>query len=591
MDYKFSVIIPIYNVEKYLREAIDSVINQSINFKYIQLILVNDGSTDCSDLICKKYIKKYSNIIYVKQENKGLSSARNEGIKYATGKYVNFLDSDDYFDLDVFQKVYEFFETNKNEIDLVAIRIKYCDSIEGFKELYDYKFLENKIVDIEEDYSFVQSFITSVFFKKSLVINEKFSTDLKFGEDNFYVNAILLRVKKYGILKDATYNYRKRFAKTSLIDNRFSDRQWYINAMEFCHLPLMTLSKELYGKVLYYIQFSVLYNIHIKIMKGDAKKILIKEDYEKYKNLIYQALKNIDDDIILNHRLNSINYKKHYLDIKYDGEEKNIYLNKLIKKQNRRSLKVDRIVIKENKIRLIGRVSHFLLIDNYKIFFKDDSNNIYKPKFDKDIEYCYGLNNEKICSCRKFKITIPLCNVNKISCFIKIGKKIHKIKINYGYLSGIAKAENLYCYKKGFHLYSENLSLNIKKITKSDRKQLEDNLNDFLYENKNFEIYYLRKIYFFCRKHNIKTKPVVFCNVNDLKKSDKLINIKKEKLYFIRKTSRDKLYNKEYGKTIRIDKFSTKLIILISRKKIFLDSEKMLKDVYKENFIYLKDLF
>ena len=110
--YKFSVVIPIYNVEDYVEETILSVINQTIGFEEnIQMILVNDGSPDNSEDICFRYKDKYpDNIIYVKQENRGVSAARNNGMNYIEGKYVNFLDSDDKWDLDAFEKVYDFFE-------------------------------------------------------------------------------------------------------------------------------------------------------------------------------------------------------------------------------------------------------------------------------------------------------------------------------------------------------------------------------------------------------------------------------------------------------------------------------------------------
>ena len=84
-EFKFSIVMPIYNVEEYLENAINSVINQTIGFENnIQLILVNDGSPDNSDEICKKYKEKYpENIVYVIKENGGISSARNEGFKHA----------------------------------------------------------------------------------------------------------------------------------------------------------------------------------------------------------------------------------------------------------------------------------------------------------------------------------------------------------------------------------------------------------------------------------------------------------------------------------------------------------------------------
>lgn len=90
--FKFSVIIPVYNVENYLEETIQSVIHQTIGFKKnIQIILVNDGSPDDSGKICEKYQREYpDNIVYVEQKNAGVSAARNNGLKYAEGEIINF---------------------------------------------------------------------------------------------------------------------------------------------------------------------------------------------------------------------------------------------------------------------------------------------------------------------------------------------------------------------------------------------------------------------------------------------------------------------------------------------------------------------
>ena len=90
--YNFSVIVPIYNLELFLDEALSSIVNQSIGFKEnIELILINDGSSDNSEKICRKYLELYpDNVIYKSQENKGVSTARNVGLSLANGKYINF---------------------------------------------------------------------------------------------------------------------------------------------------------------------------------------------------------------------------------------------------------------------------------------------------------------------------------------------------------------------------------------------------------------------------------------------------------------------------------------------------------------------
>lgn len=102
---KVSVIVPIYNVEKYIKKCMDSLVNQTL--QEIQIIFVNDGSTDESGNIAKEYASKYPNkIIYLEKENGGLSDARNFGMRYAEGEYIAFLDSDDYVENTMYEEMY-----------------------------------------------------------------------------------------------------------------------------------------------------------------------------------------------------------------------------------------------------------------------------------------------------------------------------------------------------------------------------------------------------------------------------------------------------------------------------------------------------
>lgn len=101
---KVSIIVPVYNVEKYLRKCIDSLVNQTLND--IEIICINDGSTDKSLKILKEYKNKDSRIILLNQENSGQSVARNRGIEIAKGEYLGFVDPDDWIDLDYYEKLY-----------------------------------------------------------------------------------------------------------------------------------------------------------------------------------------------------------------------------------------------------------------------------------------------------------------------------------------------------------------------------------------------------------------------------------------------------------------------------------------------------
>ena len=113
---KVSVIVPFYNVEKYIDRCLNSLVNQTL--EDIEIIIVNDGSKDNSETIAKEYASKYKNkIIYLKKENGGLSDARNYAIPYATGEYIAFLDSDDYIEVNMYEQMYE--KAKKENADIV----------------------------------------------------------------------------------------------------------------------------------------------------------------------------------------------------------------------------------------------------------------------------------------------------------------------------------------------------------------------------------------------------------------------------------------------------------------------------------------
>ena len=102
---KITVIMPVYNVQDYLREAIESVINQT--YQNLEILIIDDGSKDISGKICDEYAKKDNRIKVIHQENKGLSGARNTGLLNATGKYIMFIDSDDKFEKYACKVMYE----------------------------------------------------------------------------------------------------------------------------------------------------------------------------------------------------------------------------------------------------------------------------------------------------------------------------------------------------------------------------------------------------------------------------------------------------------------------------------------------------
>ena len=137
-----SVILPIYNVEKYLEKCLKSVINQT--YKNLEIILVDDGSKDNSPQICDEYAVKDKRIVVIHKSNGGLSDARNAGIEIAKGKYIALIDSDDYVEKDYVQFLYQLIKENNAEMSICSHTVLYTNRTRIEKETGEHLVLDPK---------------------------------------------------------------------------------------------------------------------------------------------------------------------------------------------------------------------------------------------------------------------------------------------------------------------------------------------------------------------------------------------------------------------------------------------------------------
>ena len=313
--FSFSVIIAIYNTGRYLNKSISSLLNQTVGIKKIQIILINDGSIDNSEEICFKFQELYKkNIIYLKTKNNGVSKARNIGMLLAKGKFINFLDPDDFWDYKAFKYVLSFFKNYKN-INFVTGRIKFFEARNNFHPL-DYKFFKTRIVNLTEEYNCIQSSSSTSFFKASYIDGRKFEEGIVSGEDTRFVNELLLINPIIGLIREAIYFCRKRKDFTSRTQKQRKDVEFYFSTIQKVSNYLLNLSKNLYNKIVPFIQFYLAYDILFRI-ETLSYLYLNSSNYIKYCNLIDILLQNIDDKYILEQKCIDNKFKMVALSKKY----------------------------------------------------------------------------------------------------------------------------------------------------------------------------------------------------------------------------------------------------------------------------------
>lgn len=392
----FSVVIACYNAENYLDETISSLLGQSFSFgSNIQLILVDDGSTDNTAEICKKYQNQYpNNIIYLHQENQGQGAARNLGLKYVKGKYINFLDSDDKFSGNTFYSVYEFFEKHYDEIDIVSVPIFFFDKASGQHPL-NYKFEEDKIIDLNIDWDYPQLSSSSAFFKKEMFDKYSFKTDFVNSEDSLMINKMLIDNPVYGVVKDAIYWYRKRTNDASTIDSSTSKKDFYIARLKRYFKELIKYSKEKYGEVPRFTQYLIVYDLQWMFKVEDVSEILTTEEIKEVYIHIQDILSEIEDDVLLSLRNDKVNIRYHMLATKYASV--NVNLNKVVTYPNIRSNYINKIAGVYCENTLIDNLDkHRLWLDIIEI----KGNTLYISGFlmsffdDEDIKIEIVKNNE-----------------------------------------------------------------------------------------------------------------------------------------------------------------------------------------------------
>ena len=276
-----SVIVPIYNVEPYLKKCLDSLLKQT--YPQLEIILVNDGSPDGCGQICEEYAKKDTRIKVIHKTNGGLSDARNAGLQIATGQYIGFIDSDDYIDEDMYEYLLKGLELSKADIAICGTKIDFEDGNTIVKSNNKKEILNAKEAIIKlNSFSSFDMAVWNKLYKKEIIQGIEFPVGKK-SEDYYVMYQYFHRANKVVVLEEAKYHY---FQRNNSISRGKQVSEDYIEGSRQQKEFIQTTYPDIafVGNTAYAFAYMATYNRYIKnqLKMDKQKKKEYKQKVKKY---------------------------------------------------------------------------------------------------------------------------------------------------------------------------------------------------------------------------------------------------------------------------------------------------------------------
>lgn len=379
--YRCSIIIPLFNEEKEIEKKVKFLQKQNKNHD-MEIILINDGSTDNSGIICEKLSEKYSNIIYLQQTNAGASSARNVGIRKARGKYLFFLDIDDMLTVGTIPFVLDFFDSIYNEVDLVTYPIETIYKGKKLQPHFRYLYLiEDGVYDLREN-PYIGQTTMNIVVKNKFKNNILFDEQQTFSEDQKYCCDVLKNKLKMGFCNKGKYIY---FRKLSSSSGRLAGSCY---VFEQCIRFFEDLFEQ-YNEVPVAFQGLYVNDIYWKLISNMLYPYHYnQEEYDRAVGRIKKLLLKCSNDVILEHPQIDF-FEKYYLlrlkdnnSIRYKVTNQGFSLwngDRMTVYEQSMEIVVTKLQVKENQIRIDG-------------FLK----SVFFQFFDREVLLCAIENSGKI---------------------------------------------------------------------------------------------------------------------------------------------------------------------------------------------------
>lgn len=498
--YQASVIIPVYNASKTLSRTMESLFKQTLPKNQFEILLIDDGSTDGSGALCDEYAKKYTDG-FVKvwhQDNRGVSSARNKGIREAKGRYLFFLDADDEFSDSTLQNVVQFFKEHDEDVDLVTFPLMYLyEDGTGFEHWRYHSILnESKIYYLDSP----ESIYISQCTMNICVKNNKehyFDESMGYGEDQVYITTLIVRKNALGYIPKAKYLYHK--AKTGIT----SSNAILMNSLNdvLRKLNIFIELKKEYPYSRFYVDALILYDFEWRL-RGDyfIPYHLSGNNFIKVMKIIQDILSNIDSSVICSDPILNEAYMYYLLSLKPKGaikvqEGKRLLLTyedtgngmEPLFARERITIVVNQLKIKKNHIYILGYIksleAQFMEDCKVKLWASFGGALREVPLFHSQFS-CFGTNMETN-RFYGFAIKEDLANITDIRFYVQMGKYKYPGQFYYGNKTAVNMDVHRDYYRGD--KYSLICSKDMIKVIPSDSSELLQKEQDFSQ--------YIRKIY------------------------------------------------------------------------------------------------
>ena len=308
---KFAIVSAVYNVEKYLADFLQSIEKQNISPNEIELVLVDDGSTDNSYALIKEWQEKHPSRVIVKQkENGGQASARNLGLKYVSAEWATFIDPDDWVNENYFQSVSDFVDTHGSNVDMVATnRIIYREGEQDPIQHHPLSrmFWTDRLVSIDGFPLHFHGSAPAAFVRMdrisrlSLTFNERVRPNF---EDGLFCSEYLLDIERpmVGFLKSAEYFYRKRADGSSTLASSVQNSGRYLNVPRHGYLGVLETAQKKYGTPPEWLQNFILYELSWYFSEDDkqagAQTAAVGEIGEEFVDVLRQIASYLSPNVI-----------------------------------------------------------------------------------------------------------------------------------------------------------------------------------------------------------------------------------------------------------------------------------------------------